>query len=75
MEFTLDNQIFTIDSKYESDDFVWNKLSTMYLSSGKHTLRIKNIDGVNVINVISVIGQKDFEEFKNILKHDINENK
>jgi hypothetical protein len=53
MDGKLISQVKTSDEI--SNNFVWEKIATVNLKKGRHTLVLENIDGFNAVNIFSLI--------------------
>lgn len=61
IKITLDNLSKTIYTKDNiKAEFVWVKVGEVYLSKGKHTLEIENIEGSNAVNILLLLQEKEY---------------
>ena len=61
----IDEQLIKeINTKDQVDDFVWEKVDTISLSKGKHTLTLENVEGFNAVNIFALLPQGKYEEYE-----------
>ena len=62
LQFNLDNaKSVKIQTRGEEDEFVWEKVvSDVVLSEGRHTLLVKNRQGLNALNLLAVLPKEKF---------------
>jgi hypothetical protein len=54
----VDNQLrSSLDTIGNSDTFIWEKITSLQLQKGSHTIAIENVDGCNAVNLIAMIPQ------------------
>lgn len=60
LSFSVDGHEVTVPTMGAANGFRWHLLSTVPLDRGRHELTIRNIDGLNAVNVVALIPGKQF---------------
>ena len=64
----LDNKVEKkINTKSQIDEFVWQNLGVLQLTSGKHVLSIENYNGLNAVNLLVLIPTKNLPQMENMV--------
>ncbi len=64
IEIKIDNKLYTINAKNGSNRFIWKYIDDIDMNSGPHNLAIKNINGINAINIFGFIPENEYYETK-----------
>lgn len=64
IEIKLDEKSYIIDTNKDISRFVWIDVDKIYLESGKHHLMLKNIKGVNAVNIFGLVPENDYNNTK-----------
>lgn len=59
-----DEQISAIATKGKPTEWLWKDLGTFNLQRGSHTLSIKNVRGLNAVNLFAVVPTDELERYK-----------
>lgn len=64
---TVDNKSFSLDSVSKQTLFEWHEAQLIDLKSGSHTIKIDNVRGFNVINLIVLVPSSQQDEWQDIV--------
>jgi len=65
----LDGLLFgTVDTRSQTNDFVWRDVGVFNLTLGRHVLTLENIDGLNSVNLIAIMPEGKALEMGQILE-------
>ena len=56
----LDGDYIQINTKNQTNKFIWREIGSFYLEKGKHELVIENIDGFNAVNLFMLISDDEY---------------
>jgi len=66
--FFLDDHLIKIlKTKSQINNFLWRELGTFKLTKGEHSIVIKNIEGLNAVNIFVLLQMDDYAEITNRL--------
>lgn len=70
----LDGRLInTLETYGRSNAFIWEKLGTIQLKQGSHTLAIDNGAGFNAVNLIAVMPEQKMEDYYNLAEEFLKE--
>jgi len=75
MNVLLNGRTVNIFSKGSENKFVWKDIGTFDLSNGKHILNLENHNGLNAVNIFSLIPSSALTELDNKVQSFIQGNK
>lgn len=53
-----------VETESQSTEFAWEKVGTVNLQAGSHTLTMEDIRGFNVVNIIAVLPEGELERYE-----------
>lgn len=62
MTLTVDGTTHIIETRSDDTTMSWTFLGTLDLAAGEHGVTVRNIDGTNAVNIISLIGEDEYAE-------------
>lgn len=60
IEIRIDEKSYIINSKSDTNKFIWKKLDNVDLESNGHYISVRNIEGYNAINVFGLIPEEEY---------------
>ena len=64
IKIILDKQEIPLETKDQLNKFVWRDLGEFYLNEGEHELIIRNVDGLNAVNLFALVPNDDLVGIK-----------
>lgn len=64
----LDDNEISLDTKSENNQFVWQKLGVFQMDQGKHQIILRNNQGFNAINILTMVKKENMENYLNSAK-------
>lgn len=70
IDLSLDgNKDIQLNTKSDYDNFLWKEMFVDNLKKGNHFLKLTNVEGTNAVNVIFYVPEKEFINYKQVIKN------